>query len=107
MLVDRATSPEAFESRVPRSAVVDRFPGVIGTFMGRDALTLAIAHLGVGPGDTVLLPVYTCQEVLRSFVSRMDVVFYDVRPDLAIEPDELLRRLNGRKAKAALITNYF
>jgi perosamine synthetase len=92
---------------VATNAVVNRFPGVIGTFMGRDALTLAIAHLGVGPGDTVLLPVYTCQEVLRSFVSRMDVVFYDVRPDLVIDPDEIRRKLNGRRAKAALITNYF
>jgi perosamine synthetase len=108
MLVDRViSSPGIDDGRVPRSAVVNRFPGVIGTFMGRDALTLAIAHLGVRPGDTVLLPVYTCQEVLRSFVSRMDVVFYDVRPDLVIEPDEILNRLSGRKTKAALITNYF
>ncbi|HXP87598.1 MAG TPA: DegT/DnrJ/EryC1/StrS family aminotransferase [Bryobacteraceae bacterium] len=95
------------ENRVPPSAAVKRFPGVIGTFMGRDALTLAIAHMGVGSGDTVLLPVYTCQEVLRSFVSRMDVVFYDVRPDLVVDPDEIRRKLNGRRAKAALITNYF
>jgi perosamine synthetase len=75
--------------------------------MGRDALTLAVSHLNVGPGDRVLLPVYTCQEVLKSFVSHMDVVFYDVRPDLTIDPDEIRRKLNGRRVKMMLITNYF
>lgn len=90
-----------------RAASVPRFPGVIGTFMGRDALSLAASYLRLGPNDQVLLPVYTCHEVIRAFTARTQVAFYDVEPDLTISPDEVQAKIQGRRIKALLITNYF
>jgi hypothetical protein len=92
---------------MPYPSDTPRFPGVIGTFMGRDALSLAVSYLGLKSTDTVLLPVYTCQEVLRSFLDQTNVVFYDVLPDLTIDPDEISAKLVKCHAKMVLITNYF
>lgn len=87
---------------------VPQFPRLIGTFMGRDALSLAISYLDVTETDTVILPVYTCQDVLKSFVRKCSVVFYDVGYDLTIDPDELRAKMEGRaRIKMVLITNYF
>jgi perosamine synthetase len=92
----------------PHLCDVPQFPGLIGTFMGRDALTLALSCLNLTESDTVLLPLYTCQDVLQSFVRKCRVVFYDVEPDLTITPDELRARLAGQnRVKLVLITNYF
>jgi hypothetical protein len=89
------------------AARVAKFPGVIGTFMGRDALSLVVSSLDLDLRDTVLLPVYTCQEVLRSFVSKVDVAFYDVQPDLNIDPDEIRKKLKQGRVRMILITDYF
>jgi perosamine synthetase len=87
---------------------VPQFPGLIGTFMGRDALSLAISHLDLTENDTVVLPMFTCQDVLKSFVGKCQVRFYDVGPDLTIDPNELRASLQGsRQIKMMLITNYF
>jgi perosamine synthetase len=86
---------------------ISRFPDVIGTFMGRDALSLAVHYLELQNDDTVLLPVYTCQEVLNTFVKNAKVIFYDVRPDLTIDPDEIRAKLNKNKIRMVMITNYF
>ncbi|MBZ5706585.1 MAG: DegT/DnrJ/EryC1/StrS family aminotransferase [Acidobacteriia bacterium] len=86
---------------------VERFPGVIGTFMGRDALTLASSYLELSAGDTVLLPAYSCKEVLRPFLKRAHVEFYDIQPNLTIDPDEIRAKLHTGKIKALLIINYF
>jgi perosamine synthetase len=86
---------------------VDRFPGVIGTFMGRDALHLATSYLALGASDTVLLPVYTCQEVIKSFLGTTRVVFYDILPDLTVDPAEILAKAKGHGVKMLLLTNYF
>lgn len=86
---------------------LDRFPGVIGTFMGRDALTLTASYLGLSPKDIVLLPAYSCKEVLRPFLKRAHVDFYDVRPDLTIDPDAIRAKLSAGMIKVLLIINYF
>lgn len=80
---------------------------MLGTFMGRDALSLALSTLKLTSNDTVLLPVFTCQEVLRSFASRVNITFYDVRPDLSIDPDLIKAHLSKSKAQMVLITDYF
>lgn len=82
-------------------------PGLIGTFMGRDALALAAAYLDLGAGDTVLLPAYNCKEVVRPFARRTRLAFYDVRPDLTVDPDELRARIRTTRIKMVLIINYF
>jgi len=87
---------------------VPQFPGLIGTFMGRDALTLAVSCLDLTENDAVVLPVYTCQDVLKSFVRKCKVVFYDVGHDLTIDPDEVRVKMQGKeRIRMALITNYF
>ncbi len=75
--------------------------------MGRDALTLASSYLGVSPTDRVLMPAYSCKEVLRPFLKRTQVEFYDVLPDLTIDLDDLRLKLGVGKYKALLIINYF
>ena len=81
------------------------FPDVIGTYMARDALLLAISMLGLNRTDTVLLPAYLCREVVKPFLGRTRVVFYDVKSDLGIDPLEIENRLKG--VKLLLIINYF
>jgi perosamine synthetase len=83
------------------------FPGVIGTFMGRDALSLAVSCLGLKPDDTVLLPAYLCREVLRPFLGKTRVMFYDIRPDLAADPATLRQIVTKNKVKVMMIINYF
>jgi perosamine synthetase len=90
-----------------RSSGPNPFPGVIGTFMGRDALSLAVSALNLGAGDSVLLPAYLCREVLRPFLGRTRVEFYDVRPDLTVDPEEIRKKLSGTAVRVVLIINYF
>ena len=90
-----------------RNSEVPLFPGVIGTFMGRDALSLAAAQLHLTQQDSVLLPVYTCQDVLRIFIGKCRVIFYDIRQDLSISSDELLTKIAVNSVKMVLVTNYF
>ncbi|MBZ5656138.1 MAG: DegT/DnrJ/EryC1/StrS family aminotransferase [Acidobacteriia bacterium] len=86
---------------------VPRLPGIIGTYMGRDALSLAASYLNLSSGDTVLLPLYTCQELLQPFLRKYQVVFYDVSPDLTIDPNEIQSRIGERRIRLMLLTNYF
>jgi perosamine synthetase len=90
-----------------RSPKANPFPGIIGTFMGRDALSLAVSSLDLGAGDTVLLPAYLCQEVLKPFLGKTRVEFYDVRTDLAADPEEIKLKLSQGKVKLMVIINYF
>lgn len=83
------------------------FPGVIGTFMGRDALSLAVSCLELKPDDTVLLPAYLCREVLRPFLGKTRVMFYDVGPDLAADPATIRQIVAKNKVKVMMIINYF
>lgn len=95
------------DTQSPKVANVPKFPGIIGTFMGRDALSLVTSCLNLGIHDTVLLPVYTCQEVLKSFTRRAKVIFYDVRPDLTIDPETIRTHLKRGGVRMVLITDYF
>lgn len=104
------TAPTRINRIGERASVGDvaQFPGVISTFMGRDALTLAVAYLNLTADDTVVLPVYTCPDVLRSFLRKCHVVFYDIGRDLTIDPDRVRAALHGNdRVKIVLITNYF
>jgi len=85
----------------------DPFPGVIGTFMGRDALELAVSALNLQRSDVALLPAYLCVEVLKPFLSRCQVVFYDIRPDASIDPSEIEQHLSRHHPKVVLFINYF
>ena len=88
-------------------ARVARFPGMIGTFMARDALSLAASHLALTPKDAVLLPIYNCQDVLKAFARTNRVVFYDVQADLTVDPTEILAKLIDDGIRMMMMTNYF
>jgi dTDP-4-amino-4,6-dideoxygalactose transaminase len=75
--------------------------------MGRDALALAINLLGLQADDPVLLPAYVCREVVKPFLTRARVHFYDIRSDLSIDLDYLESILKETKPKVLLIVNYF
>jgi dTDP-4-amino-4,6-dideoxygalactose transaminase len=83
------------------------FPNVIGTFMGRDALSAAVSILKLSSDNTVLLPAYLCKEVLRPFLGRTRVEFYDIRPDLSVDPEDIKRKFAKSSVKMMLMINYF
>ena len=82
-------------------------PNFIGTFMGRDALSAVPSLMNLEPGDTILLPAYLCGEVVRPFLGRCLVEFYEIGEDLTVDPNDIEERLQATKAKAVLIINYF
>jgi len=63
------------------------FSGILGTFMGRDALRAAVSLLKLEPHEAVLLPAYLCREVYRPFARHCQVLFYDIGEDLRVDPD--------------------
>ncbi|OPY72913.1 MAG: TDP-4-oxo-6-deoxy-D-glucose transaminase [Syntrophorhabdus sp. PtaU1.Bin050] len=75
--------------------------------MGRDALSLTVSALKLGPDDAIVLPAYLCTEVLRPFVGRTRVQFYDVQADLTIDPEKVETILKRSNAKALVMINYF
>lgn len=90
---------------------VDRFEAELRTAIGGGkatavhtgsaALHLALLGLGVGPGDRVVLPSYTCAAVLNAVnYTGAEPVLADVDPATAnLDPDDVKRRLRaGTKA---------
>ena len=90
-----------------RSPNANPFPRVIGTFMGRDALSLLVSTLDLGFNDTVLLPAYLCREVLKPFLEKTNVQFHDLSPDLVVDPREIADRLGRDSFRLVYIINYF
>ncbi|MDR7415084.1 MAG: DegT/DnrJ/EryC1/StrS family aminotransferase [Armatimonadota bacterium] len=90
---------------------VARFVGVRGgvaTSSGTAALHLALVALGVGPGDEVILPSYTCVALLQA------ARYVGATPKLVdLEPDgynlsvEEVRRVITRRTRALLIPHMF
>src|SRR4051812_13821391 len=83
------------------------FPGVIGTFMARDAFSAAATTIGLRPDDAVLLPAFLCKEVLKPFVGRSRVLFYDVSEDLSVDPGTIRAILAQETVRLLVIINYF
>jgi len=82
-------------------------PGMIGTFMARDALFLAAIFLKLTRNDVCLLPAYLCKEVWRPFAGRSQLAFYDVDDQLNVEPAAIERLLKAKPIRMLLIINYF
>ena len=93
--------------KAEKQEVQSLLSGIIGTFMGRDALQMAVAALNLGELDVALLPAYLCEEVLKPFARRCRVEFYDVCPDTTIDPVVLERQLIQHRPKVVLFINYF
>lgn len=81
--------------------------GATAVESGRAALRLALAALGVGTGDEVVLPTYVCgacADAIRALGARP--VLCDVGPAWVATPDEVRRRLTGR-TKAIVVVHIF
>jgi len=82
----------------------ERFVGrgrAVAVHTGSAALHLALLGLGVGPGDRVILPTYTCAAVLNAVhYTGAEPVLADVDPATCnLDPDDVKRRLRaGTKA---------
>jgi perosamine synthetase len=74
---------------------------------GRIALALALRALGVGAGDTVLLPAYHSLSMVPPVLWRgATPVFYKVGLDTAVDLVDVAARL-GPGVKALVVTHYF
>jgi len=74
---------------------------------GRIALALALRALGVGPGDSVLLPAYHSLSMVPPVLWRGAApLFYRVGMDTAVDLDDVATRL-GPAVKALVVTHYF
>lgn len=73
----------------------------VAVHTGSAALHLALLGLGIGPGDRVILPTYTCAAVMNAVrYTGAEGVLADVSPDTCnLDPDDVKRRLRaGTKA---------
>src|SRR5882672_9588726 len=83
---------------------LEKFVGrgrAVAVHTGSAALHLALLGLGVGPGDRVVLPTYTCAAVLNAVkYTGAEGVLADVLPETGnLDPDDDKRRLRaGTKA---------
>lgn len=94
----------AFEDAVAR--MLGRKGGV-AVSSGTAALALALAALGAGPGDEVVLPAYACSalgDAVR-FVGAKTVLA-DVNPDSALDPEDVARRVSA-KTRAVVVVHPF
>lgn len=80
----------------------------ISTSSGTDALLMALMALGVGPGDEVILPVYsffaTCEVVL---LLQAKPVFVDIEKDTFNIDAKLLRAKVTANTRAIIVVNLF
>jgi dTDP-4-amino-4,6-dideoxygalactose transaminase len=80
----------------------------VGVGSGTDALRLALAALGVGPGDEVITPAFSFVASASTIVmTGATPVFVDVEPaTLAIDPDALERALTAR-TRAVIVVHLY
>jgi dTDP-4-amino-4,6-dideoxygalactose transaminase len=77
------------------------------TTSGSHALELAMASLGVGPGDEVILPSFTFSSVANAVVRQgAKPVFAEIKlDDLNLDPADVARRVT-RRTKAVIAVHY-
>ena len=73
---------------------------------GKACLIVIAGYLRSRGIDRVLLPAYLCPTIVNTLEScGIRCLYYPVKPDLTIDPDELERRVSGYRA--VLFINYF
>ncbi|WP_458542927.1 aminotransferase class I/II-fold pyridoxal phosphate-dependent enzyme [Ramlibacter sp.] len=87
-------------------SVLDAGPARLVT-SGRIAIALALREMGVGPGDTVLVPAYHSPSMVPPVLHLgAKPVFYRLRPDTSVDLDDIRARL-GPDVKVLMVTHYF
>ena len=75
---------------------------------GRIAIGLALRELGVGPGDSVLVPAYHSPSMIPPVHWRgARAVFYRIHPDTTADLDDIGAKLAGGGVKAVMATHFF
>jgi dTDP-4-amino-4,6-dideoxygalactose transaminase len=76
---------------------------------GRVAIALALKEMGVGPGDTVLVPSYHCASMIEPVIwAGATPLFYRINPDTTVDLDDLACKAAGATSlKALMATNYY
>jgi perosamine synthetase len=86
-------------------SVLDAGPARLVT-SGRIAIGLALREMGVGPGDTVLVPAWHSMSMLPPVLwLGARPVFYKLRADASADLDDIAAKADG--AKALMVTHYF
>ena len=74
---------------------------------GRIAIALALREMGIGPGDSVLVPAYHSKSMIPPVLAcGARPVFYKVGPDAAVDLADVGARLDA-SVKAIMVTSYF
>jgi perosamine synthetase len=77
------------------------------TTSGRASIVLALEALGIGPGDTVLVPSYHCPTMIAPIVQRgAQPVFYPLDA-IGAPLIDWIRQLNPTSARAILVAHFF
>ena len=77
------------------------------TTSARSAIALALEHLGIRPGEEVLLPAYHCTAMRAPVEARgATAVFYRIRRDLSIDIPDLESRLS-RRSRCVMTVHFF
>ena len=81
--------------------------GVSRWYNARAAIWQGLRSLGLGPGDRLIAPAYTCGSELDALVQAgLKIDFYRIGPDLAADFDDL-ERLCRSPAAALFVTHYY
>lgn len=81
--------------------------GGVAASSGTAALGLALQALGIAPGDEVVLPAYACSALGHAVrFAGGSPVLADIRDDLALDPEDVARRLSG-KTRAVVVVHPF
>lgn len=95
----------AFEAAVARRAGVGHGCAVSS---GTAALHLALAALGVGPGDEVILPAYVCAAALYAVrYTGASAVLSDVDPETGLSLTHHVRAVLSKRTKAVIVVHLF
>ena len=74
---------------------------------GRVAIALALRHLGIRPGEQVLLPAYHCTAMVEPVQwASAAPVFYRIHPDTSVDLEHLQRLLTPL-TRAVIVVHYF
>ena len=97
----------AFGGQPAALPALDDAPAVQLVTSGRIAIGMALRALGVGPGDTVLVPAYHSPSMIPPVHWRgAEVVFYRVHPDTTADLDDVRRKM-APGVKAVMATHFF
>jgi dTDP-4-amino-4,6-dideoxygalactose transaminase len=104
-----ATPPVSVENYFSREGKIPnrQFQDLTLTLRGRDAIALAVQHLGLEEGSTLLLPGYLCPIVVRPFTDRFHFEYYDTGRDFSIDVGAIKSMFRSRNVKVLYLIHYF